>query len=83
MRGHRARSFSPIHYAIKDPPARIRQPLPEGPVLVYVVEAADFDRGAAAFAASEHPIDAEHRAGTHECVRPALDIHPLYDVSAS
>jgi uncharacterized protein DUF6176 len=56
---------------------------PQGPMLVYAVEAADFERGAAAFADSQHPIDAEHRAVMQECVGPALDIRPLYDVSAS
>jgi hypothetical protein len=56
---------------------------PNGPMLVYAMEAADFERGAAAFANSQHPIDIEHRAVMQECVGSALDIRPLYDVSAS
>ena len=54
----------------------------DGPVLVYVVEAADLARGAAAYATSAHPIDAEHRAVMQECLGPSLDIRPLYDVAA-
>ena len=76
-----------VRVTFKDETVRAEQAFivvgPEGPVLVYVVEAADFDRGAAAFTVSQHPIDLEHRAVMHECVGPALDIHPLYDVSAS
>jgi hypothetical protein len=55
---------------------------PNGPMLVYAIEASDFERGAAAFAKSHHPIDAEHRAVMQECVGPALDVRPVYDVSA-
>jgi hypothetical protein len=55
---------------------------PNGPMLVYAMEAADFERGAAAFANSRHPIDAEHRAVMRECLGPALDVRPVYDVSA-
>jgi len=55
----------------------------DGPMLVYVMEAEDFEQGNAAFKDSQHPIDAEHRAVFKECVGPALDIRPLYDVSAS
>jgi len=55
----------------------------DGPILVYAMEAADFERGAAAFANSQHPIDAEHRAVMQECLGPSLDVRPLYDVSAS
>ena len=58
-------------------------PGPDGPMLVYVMDVADFERGAAAFATSRHPIDAEHRAVMQECVGRALDVSPLYDVSAS
>lgn len=56
---------------------------PNGPLLVYVMEAGDFECGAAAFAKSKHPIDAEHRAVMQECLGPALEIPPLYDVAAS
>ena len=55
---------------------------PDGPMLVYVMEAADFERGTSAFTNSQHPIDAEHRAVMKECVGPALDVRPLYNVSA-
>ena len=55
---------------------------PNGPMLVYAIEAADFERGAAAFANSQHPIDAEHRAVMRECVGPSLNVRPVYDVSA-
>jgi hypothetical protein len=33
----------------------------DGPVLVYVMEAEDLERGRAAFAQSSHPIDQEHK----------------------
>jgi hypothetical protein len=56
---------------------------PDGPMMIYVMEAADFERGKAAFMNSQHPIDAEHRAVMTECVGPALDVPPLYNVSAS
>ena len=52
-------------------------------MLVYVMEAGDFERGAAAFAKSKYPIDAEHRAVMQECLGPPLEIRPLYDVVAS
>ena len=52
-----------------------------GPMLVYAIEAADFERGAAAFANSQHPIDAQHRAVMQECLGPALDVQPLFDIS--
>lgn len=55
---------------------------PNGHVLVYAVEAEDFERGAAAFANSTHPIDAEHRAVMRDCLGPALEVRPVYDVSA-
>ena len=55
----------------------------DGAVLVYVMEAADFEQGAIAFKNSQHPIDAEHRAVMRECLGARLDVRPLYDVSAS
>ena len=54
---------------------------PHGPMLVYAIEAADFERGAAAFANSRHPIEAEHRAIMQECVGPGLNVSPVYNVS--
>ena len=56
---------------------------PHGPLLVYIMEAAEFQLGAAAFARSQHRIDAEHRAVMQECLEPALTVPPLYNVSAS
>jgi uncharacterized protein DUF6176 len=53
----------------------------EGPLLVYVIEADDLARGAKAFAASSHPIDAEQKAVMRECLAGSLKLKPLYDVS--
>jgi hypothetical protein len=53
----------------------------DGPLLVYVMEAADFDRGSKAFASSAHPIDAEHKAVMRECLAGSLRLEPLYDVA--
>lgn len=52
-----------------------------GPLLVYVMEAEDFQRGAKAYAESLHKIDAEHRAIMRECLAESLSLAPLYDVS--
>jgi len=51
----------------------------EGPVLVYVVEAEDHERGKAAYRASQHPIDLEHRRVLEEVLAEKLDLPPLYD----
>lgn len=51
-----------------------------GAVLVYVMEAEDFERGSQAFATSRHRIDAEHKEVMRECLAESLDIAPLYDV---
>ena len=51
-----------------------------GPVLVYVMEAEDFERGSNAFATSQHKIDAEHKAVMEECLAESLKLSPLYDV---
>jgi hypothetical protein len=53
----------------------------EGPLLVYVMEAEDFERGAKAFAESHHKIDAEHREVMRECLGESLKLSPLYDVA--
>ena len=53
----------------------------DGPVLVYAMEAADFDRGKEAFAQSKHAIDEEHKQIMHECLGDRLDVHALYDVA--
>lgn len=52
-----------------------------GPLLVYIMEAADFERGAKAYAESTHKIDAEHRLVMQECLSESLSLAPLYDVS--
>jgi hypothetical protein len=52
-----------------------------GPLLVYVMEAEDFDRGSKAFAASPHKIDAEHKEVMRECLAESLNVAPLYDVT--
>jgi hypothetical protein len=51
-----------------------------GPLLVYVIEAEDIERGAKAFAASRHRIDAEHKAVMQECLAEPLKLEPLYDM---
>jgi len=56
-------------------------PTSDGPLLVYAMEAEDFDRGRQAFAASKHAIDHEHRAVMRECLNESLELRPLYDVS--
>ncbi|MFN0057766.1 MAG: DUF6176 family protein [Planctomycetota bacterium] len=53
----------------------------EGPLLVYVMEAEDFERGSKAYAASHHKIDKEHRAVMRECLAESPKVDPLYDVS--
>jgi hypothetical protein len=53
----------------------------DGPLLVYVMEAADFDRGAKAYATSHHKIDAEHREVMRECLADSPRVDPVYDVA--
>ena len=53
----------------------------DGPVLVYAMEAADFDRGREAFARSKHAIDEEHKQVMGECLGDRLKVEPLYDVA--
>ena len=53
----------------------------DGPLLIYVIEADDFDRGAKAYASSHHKIDAEHRVVMGECLAETPKIKPLYDVA--
>jgi len=52
-----------------------------GPILVYIMEAEDFERGAKAYAESTHKIDAEHRSVMKECLSEPMPLAPLYDVS--
>jgi hypothetical protein len=58
-------------------------PSSDGPLLVYAMEAEDFDRGRQALAASKHAIDHEHRAVMQECLNESLGLRPLYDVAAT
>ena len=53
----------------------------EGPLLIYVIEAEDLERGAKAYASSLHRIDAEHRAVMRECLLESPKVMPSYDVS--
>jgi hypothetical protein len=53
----------------------------DGPMLVYVMEAADFERGRQAYLDSTHPIDAQHRQVLAECLEGTVAIEPLYDVA--
>ena len=53
----------------------------DGPLLLYVIEAEDFERGAKAYASSNHKIDTEHRAVMGECLAESPKIKPLYSVT--
>lgn len=53
----------------------------DGPLLIYAMEAEDFQRGREAYASSKHPIDSEHREIMSECLESFLDATPIYDVS--
>jgi hypothetical protein len=52
-----------------------------GPLLIYVMEAEDFERGSKAFADSRSDIDREHREVMRECLAESSPIVPIYDVS--
>ena len=51
------------------------------PLLVYAMEAEDFEHGAKAFASSRHKIDTEHREVMRDCLAESLELSPLYDVA--
>lgn len=53
----------------------------EGPLLVYVMEAEDFDRGSRAYAVSRHKIDVEHREVMRECLAESPKVDLMYDVA--
>ena len=55
--------------------------LSDGPVLVYAMEAEDFERSKAAYANSVHAIDSEHRAVMDECLGERISPELLYDVA--
>jgi uncharacterized protein DUF6176 len=52
-----------------------------GPLLLYVMEAEDFERGSKAFATSHHKIDAEHKDVMLDCLAESVNAAPLYDVA--
>ena len=51
----------------------------DGPLLIYVMEAEDHERGRAAFQSSQLPIDLEHRRVMNEVLAEKLQVKPLYD----
>ena len=53
----------------------------DGPLLIYVIEAADFERAEEAYHNSTLPIDAEHKAVMAEVISGPADLTPRYDVS--
>jgi hypothetical protein len=55
----------------------------DGSILIYAIEAADFEQGAKAYASSSHPIDAQHREIKLECLETRLDQTADYDVAVS
>ena len=52
-----------------------------GPLLIYVMEAEDFEQGAKAFADSHSNIDREHREVMRDCLAESPPVLPIYDVS--
>jgi len=56
-------------------------PTSDGPILVYAMEAEDFEQGTQAYANSTHRIDQEHRAVMRDCLEGSLRLTPIYDVS--
>ena len=53
----------------------------DGPVLVYAMEAEDFERAAEAYGASKLPIDLEHREVLGAVLAGPADFEKLYDVA--
>ncbi len=51
-----------------------------GQVLIYVSEAEDLERARAAFAASELPVDVQHRAVMAECLGERLGLPPAFEL---
>jgi Family of unknown function (DUF6176) len=52
----------------------------DGPILVYVVEAEDHDKGLEAYKASTLPIDQQHKEVMADCLGDPADAELLYDV---
>ncbi|NKC00300.1 MAG: hypothetical protein GKR90_17690 [Pseudomonadales bacterium] len=53
----------------------------DGPLLIYAIEAENFEQGAKAYASSTHPIDAQHKEIKLECLEARLDQLPDYSVA--
>ena len=51
----------------------------KGPLLIYVMEAEDHERGRQAARLSQLPIDLEHRRVMNEVLAEKLQVAPLYD----
>jgi hypothetical protein len=56
-------------------------PTSDGPLLIYAMEAEDFEQGSQAYARSTQPIDQEHRTIMQDCLEESLRLAPIYDVS--
>lgn len=54
----------------------------DGPVLVYAMEAEDFEHASAAYRGSTLPIDRQHRAVMAEVLEDAPAVEKLYECSA-
>jgi hypothetical protein len=57
--------------------------VPDGPILVYAMEAADHERAAKAFLESTLPIDVEHRAVMKQVLGGPVRYELLFDCEAS
>jgi len=55
----------------------------DGPILVYVTEAEDFDQARLAYQASTLPIDTEHRQVMKEVTDGAAPVEALYECRIS
>ena len=56
-------------------------PTSDGPLLIYAVEAEDFEQASQAYAKSTQPIDQEHRTIMQDCLEESLRLAPVYNVS--
>ena len=56
-------------------------PTSDGPILVYVIEAENIERGRQAYATSTHEIDRQHKEIMSECLGESLHLTPIYDVA--
>jgi Family of unknown function (DUF6176) len=53
----------------------------DGPILVYAMEAEDFERAADAFRSSTLPIDLQHREVMRTVLDGPADVEKLYEVA--